>query len=74
MVTLDSIEDIIDELGGLKAVGALTGRKSGVVWNWKDRKAFPTNTYVVMQAALRAKGVDAPASLWGMPEPERVHS
>lgn len=64
MVTLTSVPDVINVLGGMPAVADLTGRKSNVVWNWKDRKAFPANTYAVMKAALHARGVDAPDSLW----------
>lgn len=64
MATLNSVPEVIDALGGMPAVADLTGRKSNVVWNWKDRKAFPANTYTVLKAALRAKGVDAPDALW----------
>lgn len=73
MVQLSTVQEVIEHLGGLTAVGALTGCKSGVVWNWKDRNAFPPNTYFVMHAALQYKGFDAPISLWGMREPEKAH-
>ena len=69
MRTLGSIEEVIDELGGIKAVAELTKRASpSAVPNWKVRKAFPTDTYAIMKAALAAKGATAPGELWGMPE------
>lgn len=67
MRTLNSTEDVIEALGGNQAVAAITRRnKDGVVWNWKDRKTFPANTYVVLKAALKERGLSAPDSLWGM--------
>lgn len=77
MRTLNSIEDVIDELGGIKAVAELTNRASpSAVPNWKLRKAFPTDTYAIMKSALQDKGATAPGELWGMPEvqPEKVAS
>ena len=68
MRTLPTIEKVIEELGGVKAVAELTRRASpSAVPNWKTRK-FPPNTYAVMKAALHAKGADAPDSLWNMLE------
>ncbi len=65
MVTLHSIEEIIEALGGMKAVSTMTGRRDArAVWNWKDRGAFPASTYAVLKGALNNKGFDAPASLW----------
>lgn len=64
MVTLNSVPEVINVLGGMPAVADLTGRKSNVVWNWKDRKVFPAYTYAVLKAALHAKGADAPDNLW----------
>jgi hypothetical protein len=57
---------VIDALGGNTAVADLTGSNPKAVWNWRGFTTFPSNTYVVMIAALEAKGMSAPASLWGM--------
>ena len=71
MQTLSSIEQVIEALGGTKAVAELTNRASpSAVPNWKLRKSFPLNTYLVMKAALHAKGASAPDALWKMPEVE----
>lgn len=68
MNQLKSVKEVIDALGGMPTVAELTGRSPGVVWNWKDRKTFPSNTYAVLKAALKARGIDAPGSLWNMAE------
>lgn len=66
---LQTIEEVISELGGFDAVKELTRRDSAsAVPMWKSRKMFPTNTYAVMKAALNSKGADAPARLWNMAE------
>lgn len=68
---LDTVEQVIEALGGLKAVGELNKRSgANVAWNWADRGAFPTNTYVVMKKALAKIGASAPDSLWNMVESE----
>jgi hypothetical protein len=64
---LNTVEEVILELGGPIAVRQLANLKSpSAVWNWKDRNGFPPKTYTVMKAALRARGADAPDALWNM--------
>jgi hypothetical protein len=65
---LTSTQAIIDVLGGVKAVAALTGRDYDAAWNWKKFPHFPPDTYLVLQKALEAQGHTAPASLWRMVE------
>lgn len=70
---LRTVEQVIEALGGPKAVGELTKRASvNAAWNWTDRGSFPTNTYAIMKAALAEIGASAPDSLWNMIESERV--
>jgi hypothetical protein len=70
---LTSIEQVVAALGGNREVAALTGRKSiHAVSMWKDRQAFPSNTLLIMQAALKARGKSAPSALWGVPEAAHV--
>jgi hypothetical protein len=71
---LTSTTEVIEALGGLEAVATLTGSKYGAVWNWQNFVKFPAKTYVVMTDALAAKGLRAPASLWGMIEAPSVVS
>lgn len=69
MKQLQSVEEVINELGGFDAVKELTRSKApSVVPMWKNRNHFPPRTYAAMKAALHAKGADAPASLWKMTE------
>lgn len=63
---LSTTAEVIEALGGVGSVGALTGRTYGAAFNWKGFPKFPADTFVVMQDALRACGCSAPASLWGM--------
>lgn len=66
---LESTADVMDALGGNPAVQVITASKPSRVANWRVAKTFPSNTYVVMTEALRAIGKTAPASLWGMRQP-----
>jgi hypothetical protein len=56
---------VITALGGSVAVAALTGRSRNAVAQWRRFKTFPANTYLTLSAALRDRGLDAPAWLWG---------
>jgi hypothetical protein len=63
---LVSTAEVMDELGGVAAVARLTGRTYGAAFNWRGFVRFPSDTFVVMQEALKARGCSAPPSLWGM--------
>lgn len=70
MQELSTTSEVMDALGGNDAVADVTGSKPKAVWNWRKAGTFPSNTYVAIAAALEAKGFTAPASLWGMKQPE----
>jgi hypothetical protein len=61
--------DVIDALGGTEKVAEITRRKYTAVWNWKKAEAFPPNTFLILQDALKSKGLEAPLSLWRMEQP-----
>lgn len=63
---LRTTAEVMDALGGVGDVAALTGRTYAAAFNWKGFVKFPADTFVVMQDALRAAGCAAPPSLWGM--------
>jgi len=66
---LATVEEVVEALGGNRQVAALTGRKSlHAVSMWKARGSFPSNTLLIMQAALNARSQKAPSKLWGIPE------
>jgi hypothetical protein len=67
MRDLRTAQEVIDALGGLAAVCELTGANTKQAWNWAGRaEMFPSNTYVVMQRALRRRSLRAPAWMWNM--------
>jgi hypothetical protein len=67
---ISTAAEIIERLGGINTVGALTNADYKAVWNWKAYNKFPARTYVVLDAELRKRGLIAPAALWGMEETE----
>lgn len=71
MDRLHTVPQIIDALGGTAGVMDLTGMKYQAAFCLRYRSVFPSKYYLVMTTALAAKGKCAPASLWGMTEPER---
>lgn len=65
---LQTVEEVIAELGGPQAVAEMTEKKSAsAVPMWKNRKRFPAKTFTILQAALHERGLSAPNDLWGMP-------
>lgn len=66
---LQTAGDVIDKLGGTAATARLTGRKDQHVSNWRAAGKLPAKTFLILKAELRARGVDAPARLWGINEP-----
>jgi Meiotically up-regulated gene 113 len=62
-----AMNEVIDALGGLKAVADLTGKNYRAVCMWKSSlKKFPSKTFVRMRDALRQKGIEPDPRLWGM--------
>lgn len=63
--TVTSVEDLIAELGGVKATGDFFGVTSQMIVNWRDRhKALPSRRYPVQKRLLAERGIEAPLSLW----------
>lgn len=70
-----STDDVIEALGGTQAVARLTGRGDTAPYNWRYHARFPPNTYLALITALAARGLHAPAWLWGMePRPRRARN
>lgn len=68
--TLQTTDDVIDALGGNRAVGDLTASNAKAVSNWRGSK-FPAWTYLSINRGLDAIGKSASASLWKMEAPKR---
>ena len=67
---LSTAAEVIDALGGTVATSRLAGRKAQHVTNWRAAGKLPANTFLVLSAALKERGKEAPPSLWGITEPE----
>lgn len=71
MVICTTVPEVIEALGGNRAVAALTKRTEQAVSNWKNAGFFSAATYLVMAAALEHAGYEAPPELWRIePRPE----
>lgn len=70
---LETVDHVIDALGGVSSVCELIGARKKRSWqrvdNWRLRGRFPSDTYVVLTDALKARQFSAPARLWGMLDP-----
>lgn len=66
---LDTVDAVIEALGGPMAVVRLTGRSRQNVTNWRIAGNFSSTTFLVMTTALEAAGHRAAPRLWRMDEP-----
>ena len=64
-MVLNSASEVIDSLGGTKAVASALKMAPQAVSQWRERK-LPSHTFLALQALLKAKGLYAPPELWGM--------
>jgi hypothetical protein len=72
MRTLNTVDEVIDALGGGVAVRKLLGLKSAqALWAYRSRKSFPPKTFIIMNATLSERGCVAPPALWQMQEQGR---
>jgi len=66
-----TFDGVVDALGGLKAVAALTGVTPAAVCKWRARDGarFPARTHPRIDAELAQLGVTAPRHLWNFDPP-----
>lgn len=64
---LSTVDDVIDSLGGTNAVAKLLGASAKAVSHYR-RRGLPAETFIALTAALNAKDLYAPPSLWRMRE------
>jgi hypothetical protein len=69
--SLETAAEVFEALGGNPGVRRLTGCTYQQASNWRARGAFPTDTFLIFDQALKRKrkGYRAPPALWGMREP-----
>lgn len=63
---LESVSEVIDELGGNAKAAALVGLGASAVSNWRSRGRIPAEFFLVFSEALKAKGREANPALFGM--------
>jgi len=62
---INSFNDAVAALGGVKAVARLTGRGMPNVCQWRSRNgAFPASLYPVIKAALAERGYEVPIDIF----------
>jgi hypothetical protein len=67
MKNLTSAAEIVEALGGIKKVAALTRATKSATLNWLYVfESFPSHTYKIMTDALTALDYTAPPHLWRM--------
>jgi len=69
---LPTASAVIDALGGTAAVAKLSERSMQSVTNWRAANRLPADTYLLLQAALKRRRLNAPAALWGIREPVKT--
>jgi hypothetical protein len=68
MVTtqLDTVDAVLNALGGTGAVAELVKNTDAAVSNWRKAGQFPANTYLIIRAELEKLDRTAPDTLWAM--------
>jgi hypothetical protein len=69
MLNTNRVTDVVDALGGIPNVAELMGTSRNAVYNWIANGEFPTDTYILIQAELKSRGLVAPDHLWPMRKP-----
>lgn len=72
MRKLQTVDDVIDELGGTVETSRKARVSPSQVSGWRSAKRLGSKSYLIIQEELAARGCTAPASLWGIDEPERA--
>lgn len=70
---LQTVDEVIDALGGNTEVVAITGVATPqVVSNWRARRHIPPRHFSAIADALKARNLTAPRRLWGMTPPDAL--
>jgi len=66
MLNINKVTDVVDALGGIPLVAEMTGTTRNAIYNWVANGQFPADTYLLIQAELKARNLIAPDHLWPM--------
>jgi DNA-binding transcriptional regulator YdaS (Cro superfamily) len=61
---LNTVDEVVEALGGTAAVAALTGVTAPAVSNWRERGAIPSEYFLRIGEALRGDGWDVEPSVF----------
>jgi hypothetical protein len=62
---INTVDDVIAELGGPGATAALVGLGTSAVRNWSARGKIAPDKFLIIKAALGALGKDVDPSVFG---------
>lgn len=71
---LDSVDDVIEALGGPAAAAALTHVGAPAVSNWRARGRISRSKVFLIRDALAAKNLEASPSVFGFDVSEEVRA
>jgi hypothetical protein len=66
---LNSVDDVIEALGGTSATASLAGVGTSAVSMWSKRREFPAEYFVLFRDALAALGKEVDPSVFRFKEP-----
>jgi hypothetical protein len=61
---LPTVDAVVEALGGTSAAAAIGNCSNQQISNAKKLGTFPPKTFLLFQAALEARSLQAPAALW----------
>jgi hypothetical protein len=70
MRQLETVSNILEAIGGTLAASKLTGASPTAVSNWRRTERLPAKFYLVFAKRLRELHCAAPASCWGIIDPD----
>lgn len=65
---LETVDDVIEALGGSAAVASLLGFRTSAVSNWKERGRIPAGKFQLISEALEPRGLRVALSVFGFSE------
>ena len=69
---IESVEGVIDALGGVCKAAASLDQKPNTVCNWKTRRRIPPEHFLAVSEALRAAGCAVLPEVFGMSSPQEL--
>ncbi len=65
---LETVESVIEELGGTFRAAEAAGVGPSAVSNWKTRGKIPSDQFLIISAALKTVGKEVSPGLFGFTE------